>query len=231
MSELKTGPEGVIEPTEPQNTDVQKDNIAALQALLDETQENLAKASKKATDQEKARKKLEQKLKNLEPKNAEGTDAGLLEANERIRVLTESLEAATAANEALKTGKIEGKLAEALIKMKDSIAPGAGSLVSKEALPHLKLIDGKITVVTDKGTPRLIAVDGGRQMKVTELIQEILTETPCLAKATLKPGGKAKSNTAGIKNYINKEEYSKKSSAERAALRKTMSAEQLAALD
>ena len=218
-------------PNDEQNIDVQEQNVTALQALLDESQENLAKASKKATDQEKARKKLEQKLKNLEPKDQDTTDAGLLEANERIRVLTESLEAATAANEALKSGRIEGKLAEALIKMKDSIAPGAGNLVSKEALPSLKLVDGEITVVTGKGTPRLIAVDGGRQMKVTELIAEILTETPCLAKATLKPGGKAKGNTEGIQDYVNKEDYNSKSSAERAALRKTMSAEQLAALN
>jgi len=188
----------IDEQTSSQNqTGLSQEALTELQNELDRIRGERDKYMRDYDQQKQARAKYEKLYKTEKGKEAEELDrvqqqldiekARAEDLSGRIGQMTQ----------AQKKTAVQG----AVMGIASTLADGAAADIAALMEAKVGIVDGRVVVLTETGTPKLSA-KSGRDMTVDELRDELLSTRPYLVKNRMTPGQGTGANTTGATGVI-----------------------------
>ena len=211
---------------EPNTSTVSPEVVAELQRQLDALTERCEKAENKAAQQEGRAKKAETLLKEKRGDAQEQID----ELAQRLELAQSEVDKHAATVQQLTKAQTSAAITAAVAGVAPKLADGASNDLIALMRDQVGVKDGRVVVLTDKGTPRLSGATG-TEMKVAELCEEMVGVRHYLQRSTSGGGSGGAGNTGGTgKQTITRAQFEEMDSYDRAKAWQAMSKEQKAAM-
>ena len=190
-------PENATAETTAQNTGLSPEAIAEMQARIDALTADGLKYKTKAEQQEGRAKKAESALKADKTELATQLD----EYRQRQEIAEATLEQLKQQNAILTNGQKSTAVQNAVLYVAGTLADGAAQDLAALMVGRVGIQDGRVSVLTDAGTPR-ISAKTGKEMTVDELRDELLSKRPYFIKSGVVGGQGTANNTGGANAAI-----------------------------
>ena len=210
-------------PAEDGNNEEGGIDVSYLQSQLDAAITERDKFKNDYLSTKKRAEKAEKKAKTTVPPEEVDT------LKQQLEITKEQLTEREQKLKQLETAQLKAEMVQAVNARTPELADGVAGILPDIMSSRMGVIDGQAVVLTEVGTPKLSAKTG-KPMTAQELIDEILAKTPAFLKAKAGGGNGANGNDGAGGLAITKEDYMKKSSAERAEIRAKLTPEQLQTL-
>ena len=218
-------PENANAETTAQNTGLSPEAIAEMQARIDSLTADGLKYKTKAEQQEGRAKKAESALKADKTELATQLD----EYRQRQEIAEATLEQLKQQNAILTNGQKSTAVQNAVLYVAGTLADGAAQDLAALMVGRVGIQDGRVSVLTDAGTPR-ISAKTGKEMTVDELRDELLSKRPYFIKSGVVGGQGTANNTAGVTGLKQLQELERMDAGDRAAYMSALSPEQRKAI-